>query len=53
MLIPFYRLRTCSQAVCIRKGWHSFTSSYANAFQAPYLKFENVEQGSKKAIGLR
>jgi hypothetical protein len=42
----------CSRALCIKKGWHSFTSSYANICQAPYFKFENVKQGSQGVVGV-
>jgi hypothetical protein len=39
--------------LCIRKRWHSFTSSYANGRQIAYFKFENIEQGSQRAVGVR
>jgi hypothetical protein len=47
----FIKKKKCKRALCIRKGWHSFTSSYANDCQAPYFKFENVKQGSQRVVG--
>jgi hypothetical protein len=50
-MIEMFIKEKCNRALCIRKGWHSFTSSYANYCQAQYFKFENVEQGSQRVVG--
>jgi hypothetical protein len=48
----FIRKECVARFCALEGGWHSLTFSYANGCQASYFKFENVEQGCERVVGV-